>query len=107
MNHMNDSSPLSMKFPKILVVEDDENVRELCRALLEKVNFDVETCANVQEALAFLHSHKDRCLIWLDMTMSTMDGREFIAAFAKRPHTIVSTAESRNGNDLSPETCIF
>ena len=96
-----------MKFPKILVVEHDEDIRNLCRALLEKANFEVETCANVREALAFLHSHKDRCLIWSDITMPPMDGREFLAAFAKEHHTIVSTAESRNENDLSPETGNF
>ena len=73
----------------ILIIEDDENIRLVCRELLESEGFEVDTCSNGKEALAFLERHQEPCLILLDMLMPIMNGREFMAGFTKRPHTIV------------------
>ena len=78
-----------MKSPQILIVEDDDGIRDACREILEAEEFSVETCTNGKEALAILDAHPEPCLILLDMMMPIMNGREFMAAFAKRPHTIV------------------
>lgn len=75
--------------PKILVVEDDHDLRELCRNQIVAAGFEVETCENGQEAIAFLDSHQAPCLILLDMMMPIMNGREFMSAFSSRPHTVV------------------
>lgn len=78
-----------MNNPRILIVEDDDDIRELCRHLLEQEHFTVEACTNGKEALAYLDSHQEPCLILLDMMMPVMNGKEFMTAFAKRPHTII------------------
>lgn len=74
---------------KILIIEDDADILFACRDLLEGEGFAVDSCANGREALAFLDSHPEPCLILLDMLMPIMNGREFMAIFAGRPHTIV------------------
>jgi CheY-like chemotaxis protein len=78
-----------MAHPRILIIEDDADIRELCRHLLEQDHFSVEACANGKEALAYLDIHQEPCLILLDMMMPVMNGKEFMTAFAKRPHTIL------------------
>jgi len=97
-----------MKHSRILVVEDDEGTRELCRALLEENDFKVEVCKNGKEALLALNTYEEPCLILLDMLMPIMDGREFMDAFGKRPHTIVpipvylvsATADQSDGKEM-------
>lgn len=78
-----------MMCPRILIIEDDDDIRELCRDILETEGFSVETCINGQEALSSLDNYPDPCLIFLDMLMPIMSGTEFMTEFAKRPHTIV------------------
>ncbi|MGZ3649574.1 MAG: response regulator [Bdellovibrionota bacterium] len=72
----------------ILIVEDDDSIREACVELLESEGFSVDACANGKEALASLERLSEPCLILLDMMMPIMNGREFMLEFAKRPHTI-------------------
>lgn len=84
----------SMMAHRIIIVEDDEDIRELCRDILEAAGFSVETCANGQEALLSLDAHSDPCLIFLHMLMPIMNGTEFMAEFAKRPHTNSQAAAS-------------
>ncbi len=97
-----------MKHPKILIVEDDDDIRATCREILEGEGFAVETCVNGKDAVAFLDGYQEPCLILLDMMMPIMNGREFMTAFSKRPHTIVpipvylvsAAAESRDGEEM-------
>ena len=105
---MNEGSPVTDKFPCVLIVEDDPDIRELsCRFLKEK-GYSVQTCKDGWEALAFLDTHLDPCLILLDMMMPIMNGRDFMAAFAMRPHTIVpipiylvsATAQKKDGREI-------
>ncbi|MBC7754086.1 MAG: response regulator [Moraxellaceae bacterium] len=99
---------MSMKNPRILIIEDDEDIRELCQILLIKAGFTVETCVNGLEALIALQKHDEPCLILLDMMMPIMNGREFMAAFTKKPHTIVpipvylvsATGDKNDGKEM-------
>ncbi len=61
----------------ILIVDDDESIRVLCRLLLERIGFDVLSASDGREALdVFNKHHADiRCVI-LDLTMPHMDGEE-------------------------------
>ena len=98
----------SMKYSEILVVDDDDDLRELCRQLLEMAGFSVETCANGQEALQFLNAHGQPRLIFLDMMMPIMDGREFMSAFVKgtqptnpaQVYLVSATAENYHGREM-------
>lgn len=97
-----------MKNPRVLIVEDDDDIRELGKILLVKAGFTVETCVNGLEALVALQKHEEPCLILLDMMMPVMNGREFMTAFTKKPHTIVpipvylvsATADKNDGKEM-------
>ena len=57
---------------RILVVDDEEDLREILRFNLEAEGFEVETAASAEEALTMLHHD----LILLDVMMDRMSGFE-------------------------------
>lgn len=61
--------------PRLLVVDDKADNRDLTRQLLESAGLEVRTASNGQEALA---AYQSWCpdLIWMDMRMPVMDGYE-------------------------------
>ncbi|MDB5778002.1 MAG: hypothetical protein JWP79_185 [Polaromonas sp.] len=69
----------------ILLIEDEPDIRETLRELLELVGFKVETAANGREGLDKLESAGRPCLILLDLMMPVMNGWEFLDALQKSP----------------------
>jgi DNA-binding NtrC family response regulator len=63
--------------PTILVVDDEEVIRDSCRQALERSNYRVETARDGIEALRALH-HKKVDLVILDLKMPGLDGMEFL-----------------------------
>ena len=64
----------------ILVVEDDQDIREAVSELLEMEGYHTVSSTNGQEALDQLHRMDHRpCLILLDVMMPVMDGYTFMA----------------------------
>lgn len=61
----------------VLVVEDDDAVREVLTDLLDASGYAVNRAANGREALDQLRSGLLPCLILLDLMMPVMDGFEF------------------------------
>ena len=62
----------------ILVVDDDPDIRESLREVLEDEGYDVACVGNGREALDYLKSSKPRpCVILLDLMMPVMDGWQF------------------------------
>jgi CheY-like chemotaxis protein len=62
----------------VLVVEDDETIRESLVELLHEYGYAAESAADGREALDKLAApHGTPCLILLDLMMPGMDGREF------------------------------
>jgi DNA-binding response OmpR family regulator len=57
----------------ILVVDDDDDIRELLASALESRGFAVEQASNGERAIAAL-SHERPCLVLLDLVMPGMDG---------------------------------
>ncbi|MFW5966182.1 MAG: response regulator [Persicimonas sp.] len=70
---------------RVLVVEDEENVRESVAALLEVEGLEVITADNGARALALLRSEPDVSLIILDLMMPQMDGWAFRARQLNQP----------------------
>lgn len=64
----------------ILVVDDNSEVLEVLRLLLEGEGYDVETAENGADALQRLRGGLEPSLIILDLSMPVMDGWEFRAA---------------------------
>lgn len=64
----------------ILLIEDDDSIREITQELLESEGYNVATAANGHAALELLHSMRDDlpCLILLDLMMPVMDGWQFM-----------------------------
>lgn len=64
---------------RILLVEDDASVRELCRSVLRKEGFDVLVAAEPEEALELLAAAEQRVdLVITDVVMPGMSGPELV-----------------------------
>lgn len=61
----------------ILVVEDNDDVREMMAVTLELEGHEVATAVNGRDALDKLHSGEKPCVILLDLMMPVMNGWEF------------------------------
>jgi CheY-like chemotaxis protein len=61
----------------VLIVEDDEDLREMMAQLLSLEGFHSATAANGREALQYLHGAQKPQVILLDLMMPVMDGWEF------------------------------
>lgn len=81
----------------ILLVEDDEGIRETMAALLEDEGFVVLQAANGIEGLTKLRS-SDLCLVLLDLWMPIMNGWQLLEelradpALAQLPVVVISAA---------------
>jgi PAS domain S-box-containing protein len=65
----------------VLVVDDEENIREISRASLEKFNYRVLTAANGADAIPIFADNKDDIsLVLTDIAMPQTDGFELIKA---------------------------
>ena len=64
----------------VLVIEDDADVQELLRVALGADGYAVATVDNGREAMHFLRSHADACIILLDLALPIMDGAQFRSA---------------------------
>lgn len=62
---------------KLLLVEDDADLRFVYELILKRAGYDVVVARNGKEALDMLDVHVPR-LILLDIFMPVMDGREFL-----------------------------
>jgi CheY-like chemotaxis protein len=67
----------------ILLVEDDEDVREMLKLTLEVSGYDVDVATNGATALAALGRQRP-CLVILDLVMPVMDGWEVLAEMKVR-----------------------
>jgi two-component system alkaline phosphatase synthesis response regulator PhoP len=71
---------------KIMVVDDEENLVELVKAILEVEGYDIITASNGSECLEKLKAAKPDLLL-LDMMMPGMSGRETCERIRKDPKT--------------------
>lgn len=70
---------------RILVVEDDHNIRVTLRSALEAEGYFVFSAANGLDGLALLRQIKPPSLVLLDQTLPIMDGKEFLAVKCRDP----------------------
>ncbi len=74
-----------MRCRRVLIVEDDEAIRETLRLSLELEGYQVSTASNGQEAIDTLSGEEAPCVILLDLMMPVMNGWEFIEYTQKDP----------------------
>lgn len=63
---------------KILVVDDEQVIRELLKDILSSEGYDVDTRPNARAALDLLNESTDFVLLFTDIMMPEMDGLELI-----------------------------
>lgn len=67
----------------VLVVEDDEGIRDTLRIFLELEGYTAFTAKNGQDGIDVLQTIPNPCLILLDLMMPVMNGWEFIEVISK------------------------
>jgi DNA-binding response OmpR family regulator len=84
---------------RILVIEDNEGLRDYLRLALESQEYQVLTARDGREALGYLNGHPVDVVL-TDLFMPEMDGIEIIAALRKRfPDVRVIAMSGRPGVD--------
>jgi len=97
--------------PRVLVVEDDEELREtLYRALFE-AGFDVVTASSVEEAKELLTYDHQACVVLLDLRLGEVRGEELLEWMRSHPRgrstpTIVITADP-NARNVPGQTALL
>lgn|SRR5262245_51072907 len=87
---------------RILIIEDNSELREYLRVALEAEKYEVLTAAHGREALAYLNGHRVDAVI-TDLFMPEMDGIETVAAVRKHfPDVRVIAMSGRSGVDYLP-----
>src|ERR1043166_6989489 len=74
--------------PMVLVVDDDERMREYMRASLELEGYTVHEAGNAEEGLAVVESDHPPQLILLDVMMPGTDGWEMLQRIQERHGSI-------------------
>jgi CheY-like chemotaxis protein len=69
----------------VLLVEDDQDVREAIQQALEFEGYQVKTARHGQEALSIIDPSSPPALILLDLMMPVMDGWEFLNKRSEKP----------------------
>jgi len=69
---------------RILIVDDDESIRQIVHLCLTDEGYDVVEAANGQTALTMLDNFQPS-LILLDLRMPVMDGWEFARRYGSLP----------------------
>lgn len=62
---------------KILIVDDDQGIREALKELLEIEGYEVDTAVSGVDGLAYLREQTAPALVLLDLMMPGMGGLEF------------------------------
>lgn len=75
-----------MTIDNVLIVEDDKEISESLRDVLEIEGFNVDVAVNGKVALSLLENKPNPSLILLDLNMPVMNGLEFLHHRSLNPH---------------------
>lgn len=90
---------------KVLIVEDEEEASFLIHRALKARGYDSYVAENGEQALSFLRTNANPCVVLLDLMMPVMSGQEFREtqlgdpALSAIPVVVVSAA-----NDIQDES---
>ncbi len=100
-----------MEQKRILIIDDNDQIREIMKLTLEYEGYKILTAANGQDGLDLLGEPPRPGLILLDLMMPVMNGWEFIAEINKDqdlkkiPVLVVSAYLESEDLEKSPVDC--
>lgn len=77
-----------MNAPTILIVDDDEGIRETLHFMLDDAGYVVIEAENGAEALNLLRASEERMVVLLDVKMPILNGEELLEAVARDTHRL-------------------
>jgi CheY-like chemotaxis protein len=77
--HPGEAQMSTKKCKRVLIIEDDLDIRDVLTQVLEYEGYEVSTAGNGREAIEYLQSNPKPGLILLDLMMPVMDGWQFRA----------------------------
>lgn len=91
--------------PKVLIIDDDPDIRTVFSMVLARELFDVVEATNGQEGLERVYTDRPS-LILCDLMMPHMDGRDFLVRLRANPSTrdipvVILTAANSETNEIS------
>lgn len=90
---------------KVLVVDDERQVRELLKSVLTAAGFEVEVAEDGTDALEKMHATRFQCVL-TDLQMPRMDGRK-LAEEIKRLYPQVPAILMTGRADLAEGVQVF
>lgn len=90
---------------KVLVVDDEQQIRELLKNLVIKAGFEVETAEDGVEALEKMRATKFQCVL-TDLQMPQMDGKQ-LAQEVKRLYPQIPVILMTGRMDLAEGAQVF
>lgn len=80
-----------MSQSNILVIEDDKELNDAYKMILESAGHTVATARGGEEALRYLANTEEPSIIFLDLKMEGIDGIEFLKQYhtSEHPNTTV------------------
>ncbi len=85
---------------RVLVVDDEDLVRDVARSMLEVCGYDVVDVSNGLDAVEYYRDHGERIdLVLLDMVMPGMSGRECFRALREMNPDVLAVLSTGYGED--------
>lgn len=88
------NQPTTVSARRVLVVDDEEDIRQALRFLLEEAGYTVLEAQNGQEAIELLRANPQRMAVLLDWRMPGLDGVQALDTIAmtmprSAPHAFI------------------
>lgn len=97
---------------KVLIVDDDQGVRECVADYMQAFGYDVEVCSNAEEALHIASKNRfDIVFTDYDLGIGRMDGLAFARHLAEQladpPYVILMSGHALSGSEIGPTVAAF
>lgn len=83
---------------KVLIVDDEPQIRRLLRAALERADYAIVEAGNAREAAALLRGERPD-IILLDLGLPDRDGLELVPIFKQQSQTTLIVVSARDATD--------